>query len=278
MRDKEQIGIVLCIHGLVRQSLKIDQQAEANVGFHHVRELIPDDQEAIVVRILGQFLLHLKEPGTEFLALQADVDAGITQHVLNLTEGAGVLGDQIGQEFVHRGRKGRQLGVLTQNQLPHIPIVLDVVDVIVEVGFDIQFQACFCQRQLDFTLHLQGQVVLVGYVVLTIQRDREKTLLLAQVEKRLPQGVILGICILLVHVVRNLRHLIAKEVLDYGGGVRLTSSVSTFNPEGLVDVGVVVEHGIDNPPQNVVKLLVGDKHLPGTILFSLDVVSCLLAP
>lgn len=67
-------------------------------------------------------------------------------------------------------------------------------------------------------------------------------------------------------------------MLDYGSGVGLTGSVCAFNPEGLVDVGVVVVHGIDNPPQNVIELLVGDKDLPGTILFSLDVVGCLLAP
>ena len=66
MRDEEQVGIVLCVHGFVCQSLKINKQAEANVRFHHVCEFIPNDQEAIVVRILGQFLLNLEEPGTEF--------------------------------------------------------------------------------------------------------------------------------------------------------------------------------------------------------------------
>ena len=115
-------------------------------------------------------------------------------------------------------------------------------------------------------------------IVLTVHRNREETLLLAQVKQRLPQSIELGICILFVYIVRYLGHLVAKEVFDNGRGMGLTGSVGSFNPEGLMDVGVVVVHGIDNPPQNVVELLVGDKHLPGTILFSLDVVSCLLAP
>ena len=118
----------------------------------------------------------------------------------------------------------------------------------------------------------------MGNVILAVQRNREEPLLFTQVEERLPQSVKLGICIFLVHVVRNLSHLIAKQVLDYGGCVGLTGSVGAFNPKRLVDVCVVVEHGIDNPAQNVVELIVGDKYLPGTILFSLDVVSCLLAP
>ena len=269
---------MLCIHGLVRQSLKIDQQAKANIGFHHIREFIPDDQKTVVIRALGQFLLHFKEPGTEFLTLQADVYTGITKHILDFSQGTRVLGNQIGQELVNRGCKGRKLGILLKNQFPHSPIILYMGDIVVEVGLYIQVQPRFRQCQFDFALHLQGKIILVSNIVLTVHRDREESLLLTQVKERLPQGVVLGVCILLVHVVRNLGHLIAKEVLDYGGGVGLTCSVSAFNPEGLVDIGVVVEHGIDNPPQNVVKLLIGDKHLPGTILFSLDVVSCLLAP
>ena len=78
MRNEEQIGIMFCIHRLVCQALKINQQAEANVGFHYIRELIPDDQKAIIVCALGKFLLHLEEPRAEFLTLKANIDAGIT--------------------------------------------------------------------------------------------------------------------------------------------------------------------------------------------------------
>ena len=142
MRDEEQVRIVLCVHGLVCQALKIDQQAKTDVGLHHVREFIPDDQKAFIVAMLGQFLLHLEEPGAEFLALQADVDAGVTQHVLYLYERAGILGGQVGQEFVHRGRKGRQLGVLLQDEFPEGLVILDVRHVIVEIGLYVQVQTC----------------------------------------------------------------------------------------------------------------------------------------
>ena len=84
----------------------------------------------------------------------------------------------------------------------------------------------------------------MGNVVLAIQRNREQALLLAQVEKRLAQGVIFRLCILVVYVVCNLRDLVAQEMLDDCGCVGLTGSVGAFNPKRLVDVCVVGRFGL----------------------------------
>ena len=105
--DEEQIGIILGVHGLISKPLEVNEEAEADVGFHHVGEFIPDEKDAVELGCLGEFILDIKEPVAEFLRFETDVDASIAQHILHFGEGAGVLGLQIGDELVGCGGEGR---------------------------------------------------------------------------------------------------------------------------------------------------------------------------
>lgn len=140
----------------------------------------------------------------------------------------------------------------------------------------IKVEAGFQEGLLDFTLHLEPEVILIGNLVLAVHGNGEKTLLGAKVEDGVAEHRILRVFIFLVYIFGNLGYRVAEKVLDDSGGVGLTGSIGTFNPEGLVDIGVVVVNRADDLPENVIELLICDEDSPCTILFCLDVVGGLL--
>lgn len=151
-----------------------------------------------------------------------------------------------------------------------------MTDVVVIVSLDVNVQIGLQEGFLDFALHLERQVILVGNLIHSIHCDGEKAFFGTEIKDGILEDGILGGGILIVHVFGNFGNGVAQQVLDDGGGVRFTGTVGARNPEGLVNVCVVVEHRSDYLSENAIKLLIGDEYAPLTILFCLDVVGGLL--
>ena len=141
---------------------------------------------------------------------------------------------------------------------------------------DIEVQSGFKKGLFDFALHLESQIIFVGNLVLAVHCDGEEPFLGTEVKDGTLEHLVLGVFVLFVHILRDFGYRVTEKVLDNSCGMGLTGSVGTFNPEGLVDIGVVVVNRADNLSKDVIELLICDEDTPCTILLSLDVVGGLL--
>ena len=80
--DKQEIAVILGIHHRLADTLQLYNKALGNTGGHNLRELIPDNQQSIIT-FTTKFILNLKNPLLDIVALQPDVNTCYTLGIAN---------------------------------------------------------------------------------------------------------------------------------------------------------------------------------------------------